>query len=134
AYSGAAIHNCLPAPYKECTMDLRALSIFSAIALFSLAAPGAPLVASKHIAASPYPQEVSQQYTTDDGLPSNDVRALTITRDGNVYAATAKGLATWTGERWEPVFLNPGGLQLVIASGNQLYVAANNNIIASRTA
>ena len=47
-----------------------------------------------------HPQLVRQFYTTADGLPGDDIRAVTVTRDGIVFASSGSGLARLDGERW----------------------------------
>lgn len=46
--------------------------------------------------------------TTQDGLPSNSIRALAQTTDGVIWAWTEDGLAHWTGERFLPLALPLG--------------------------
>ena len=41
-------------------------------------------------------EEVRRAYTTKENLPSNDVRSIAITASGDVYAATAQGLARFS--------------------------------------
>lgn len=48
-----------------------------------------------------FPQEHSEFFTTEEGLPSDDVRDVWITRDGEVFAHTAAGLAVFKDGRWE---------------------------------
>lgn len=47
-----------------------------------------------------YRQESRVEYTTANGLPSNDVRSVQINTSGRVVAITEKGAAVWTGDRW----------------------------------
>lgn len=47
-----------------------------------------------------FPQEVAVKYTTDDGLPSNDVQSVYIGTDGLAYAETASGWAVLKNGRW----------------------------------
>src|SRR5437867_10558638 len=39
-------------------------------------------------------------FTIADGLPANDILAVTATREGAVLATTGKGLVRLEGERW----------------------------------
>src|SRR5437867_7949274 len=53
----------------------------------------------------PYPtgshlQLVRSFFTSSNGLPADDVRAVTVTRDGIVLAAAGNALARLEGERW----------------------------------
>ena len=43
------------------------------------------------------------EFTTESGLPSNDVTGLTETNDGTVWAVTTKGIAWYDGFQWHPV-------------------------------
>src|SRR5579871_6739756 len=57
------------------------------------------LLIASHAAA--FEQEVARKFTTQDGLPSNDVIAVAVI-DGKVLAKTAKGVAKFTQGRWIP--------------------------------
>jgi len=46
------------------------------------------------------PQYNSRLWQTDDGLPHNTVQAITQTRDGYLWVATADGLARFDGLRF----------------------------------
>ncbi|MHC1769378.1 MAG: triple tyrosine motif-containing protein [Verrucomicrobiia bacterium] len=56
-------------------------------------------------------ERLIQVYTTDDGLPANDVRAVCAAPDGGIWAATSLGLAGWREGRWTPHLV--GGLRTV---------------------
>jgi hypothetical protein len=45
-------------------------------------------------------QLVRQFYTAADGLPADQIRAVIVTRNGRVFAATPKGLVGFDGARW----------------------------------
>jgi hypothetical protein len=47
-----------------------------------------------------YPQLVRQFYTTRDGLPSEEVRAIAITREGVVLAAVGDAVVKYENGRW----------------------------------
>ena len=42
-----------------------------------------------------------QVITSRDGLPDDNIKALTITTSGSVWAATGKGLSSWTNGSWQ---------------------------------
>src|SRR6185503_19552018 len=72
--------------------------------LSSLALATMTTQCAEHLTA-PYPtgkhlQLVRQFYTTADGLPGEDIRAVTVTRKGLVFAASGSGVARLDGERW----------------------------------
>jgi hypothetical protein len=48
----------------------------------------------------PFAQEFRTAYTTDNGLPSNDVRALLCTKNGQVIAATTNGVVRLENGKW----------------------------------
>ncbi len=45
-------------------------------------------------------QRVRRFFTSADGLPADEVRAVTVTREGLVLVAAGKSLAQWEGDRW----------------------------------
>lgn len=96
--------------------------------LTAISAKAAPEVRSKHVKVENYLQEMRTAYTKADGLPSDDVRAITITQDGTVYAGTAAGLAKWTEGGWETVFQIADGIEEMLADGNKLYVATSTGL------
>jgi len=56
-------------------------------------------------APAPFPtgshrQLVRDFYTTADGLSADDIRAVAVTRDGIVFAASGSGVARLNGDRW----------------------------------
>ncbi len=46
-----------------------------------------------HVEIGKFAQEVARHYTTQDGLPSNDIVAVHLTRSGTIWAQTDKGWA-----------------------------------------
>ncbi len=72
-----------------------------------------------------FQQEVSREFTTADGLPSSDVRGIAITASGDVYAATALGLARFADGHWSVVAAQGVAVERVVASGDDVeYVSA----------
>lgn len=57
-----------------------------------------------------YDGDTWKTYTTEDGLPSNDVYAITTGNDSSVYVSTDTGIAVFDGLRWETVYQQYGGL------------------------
>ena len=51
---------------------------------------------------SSFEQHVHRSYTTEDGLPDNDVRRIGIDSQGVLVAVTAKGTVFFDGDRWLP--------------------------------
>lgn len=47
-----------------------------------------------------HPQLVHRFFTTTDGLPADDVRAVAVNRDGAVITASAGVVARLQGDRW----------------------------------
>nr|HPJ99746.1 hypothetical protein [Candidatus Hydrogenedentota bacterium] len=56
-----------------------------------------------HVKIGRFPQEVASVFTTADGLPSDDVRAVCLDAQGAVYAQTAAGWAVFQDGRWTAV-------------------------------
>ena len=56
--------------------------------------------------AGPFPQEVRTFYTTDNGLPSNNVKELAWF-NGRVTAITDEGPHVFDGEKWEIISIDP---------------------------
>jgi hypothetical protein len=61
-------------------------------------------------------QLVRQFYTTGDGLPADEIRAVTVTRDARVFAATPKGLVGLDAGRWGNQS-GPSGVAALFAPG-----------------
>ncbi|MBN1604870.1 MAG: hypothetical protein JW915_24905 [Chitinispirillaceae bacterium] len=60
-------------------------------------------------------------YTSENGLPDNDVRDLMIAPDGKVWIATAKGAASFDGSSWKTYTAADG-----LSSDNTKAVAADS--------
>ncbi len=54
------------------------------------------------IATGAFKQQVHRAYTTDQGLPDNDVRRIGRDVHGAIVVETAKGTAVFDGDRWRP--------------------------------
>src|SRR2546430_2877183 len=72
---------------------------------------GAPMLAGHTFEPTPeskslpyptgsYLQRVRKFFTSADGLPGDDIQALTVTREGVAFAAASNQLARLQGERW----------------------------------
>lgn len=48
-----------------------------------------------------YPQEVAVMYSEKNGLPSNDVQTVSVGKDGQICAVTAKGIALFADGGWK---------------------------------
>ena len=81
---------------KSCVL---LLAIF--LTAFSVRAAESPSVP-----VGTYNQETRTFYSQHDGLPSDDVRAVVVTRDDKVYAATAAGLAQFHDGAWKTIVEN----------------------------
>ncbi len=81
-------------------------------------------------------------FTTESGLPDNNVSAITEGRDGTPWAATRNGLAWYDGYRWRSVqgdgapplpatIMVPYGQEEILAlMGNRLYRASRGSMSA----
>jgi hypothetical protein len=76
-------------------------------------------------------QLVRKFYTAADGLPDDDVRAVTVTRNGTVLVACAKGLTHLDGERWVKE-IGPAGVTALFApaEGPDAMAGATNGVWA----
>lgn len=61
-------------------------------------------IATEKAGISMYNGTQWKTYTTDDGLPSNEIFGLTIDREGVPFAATWEGVAMFTGTRWDEAY------------------------------
>src|SRR5207244_13218819 len=84
----------------------------------------------------PYPtgshlQLVRSFFTSSNGLPADDVQAVTVTRDGIVLAAAGDALARLEGERWSKQN-GPSGVSALFApiQGPNALAGASNGIWA----
>ena len=53
-----------------------------------------------HVTIGRFPQEVVTAYTVADGLPSNDVKAIYLDKNGTTWADTAQGWARLQASKW----------------------------------
>lgn len=92
-------------------------------------AHGTPLASSASIAVGTYPQEMRTAYTMADGLPSDDVLSVAVTKNGEVFAGTSKGLAKFDGKVWRRVEeLPPNPVTVLQPTLGGLYAAIGNEI------
>ncbi len=61
--------------------------------------------------------EVATTFTTDDGLPDNDVLSVAVTSNDVVYAGTAQGLARFQDGKWVQATDYNGPVKLLDADG-----------------
>ena len=76
-----------------------------------------------YVSVGVFQQEQRIFYSVEDGLPSNDIRDIAATEDGTVFAATAQGLAVFTGDEWSVVEqMEHVDVWMLAAKGNKLAV------------
>jgi hypothetical protein len=93
------------------------------------APPAAPKPRIPGVHVSKVVAEIRTVATTADGLPSDDVSSVAITTAGEIYAATARGLARFAGGKWSAVrelsapvnLLSPIRGGVFAASGGKLW-------------
>lgn len=68
--------------------------------LFCIASHGYVVAESLPRELGPYYQEVAVEFTTDDGLPASDVRAIDQAKDGSIWAETSEGWAVFREGKW----------------------------------
>lgn len=88
---------------------------------------GRPAVASLRVGV--FPEEVSRAYTTKENLPSNDVRSIAITASGDVYAATARGLARFSAGTWTTVAAEGAGGEEVAVNGYEVWFISAGKLV-----
>ena len=69
-----------------------------------------------------FEQEIHSVYTTEHGLPDVDIRTVLAGSGGEVYAATASGLAKFDNGKWLAIGKFEGDVKLLASNGTQLYV------------
>jgi hypothetical protein len=94
-----------------------------------------------HVKIGKYPQEVATRYTSDEGLPSDDVKAVHLGTDGSVWVETAKGWATLKGETWSASkapstgslvgYVDAGAIAKLPDGVNQLAVDSKGHVVAA---
>jgi hypothetical protein len=95
----------------------------------SISAAGSPLNGSE----GRFPQLVRTFVTTKEGLPSDNVQAVTIGRDGEVYAVAGGAVACEAGGRWQRM-AGPAEVKALFApgSGTVCLAAAQDGVWALR--
>ncbi|MGD0226333.1 MAG: hypothetical protein ABSF71_28730 [Terriglobia bacterium] len=84
-------------------------------------------VAGVHVGV--FPEEVSRTYTTNDGVPSDDVRSIAITASTDVYAATTRGLARFSAGTWTTIAANGEAVEQVAARGNDVWFISGGKLV-----
>lgn len=91
-----------------------------ALGLFTTVLGAFPVVAELPIDAGRFDQVIHTPYTTEQGLPSNDVRQVVCNADGTVYVQTAAGLACFDGVGWKSVEPNAAIAALFLSPAERL--------------
>ncbi|PCJ65727.1 MAG: hypothetical protein COA73_02205 [Candidatus Hydrogenedentota bacterium] len=111
-------------------VDMKNLSLFVTILLLFVS--GTVLADPPSVTIGRFPQEVPVSYTTDDGLPSDDIQSIHVATNGSVYAETDMGWAILELDRWsttaEPDLTSLGNTQS-IKDANQVARRKNGNIV-----
>ncbi|MGO8814870.1 MAG: hypothetical protein ACLQVG_09480 [Terriglobia bacterium] len=101
--------------------------------LLAIAAPQAfpqqavkPAVASVRVGE--FLEETSRAYTTKGNLPANDVLSIAITASGEVYAATARGLARLSAGTWTTVGAEGAAVEQVATKGNIVWFISRGKL------
>ncbi|MFB3826378.1 MAG: hypothetical protein ACE15B_06395 [Bryobacteraceae bacterium] len=93
------------------------------------------LVATLSAWGAPFDQQVRRFYGAADGLPSEDVSAIAAS-GGEVYAATPRGLARFSGGKWSVVLARPVSLaglyngRVLAVSEGWLYIDGRRTVEA----
>jgi hypothetical protein len=110
------------------------LLVFANMAVFAAAE-------SPDVKIGRFSQEVVACFTVEDGLPSNDVQAVRLGVDGQVFAETRKGWAVYWKGKWstcgEPDvkmlagYVDPARYATIVDRVNQVVEGANGRLIAA---
>jgi hypothetical protein len=95
---------------------------FASIALAAFTAVPAPAVTGETFRA-----ETRSVFTTADGLPSDDVRAVAL-RDGRLFAVTEAGSALFSQGRFEPAASAPPQADVAVAADGRQARAAKDGL------
>jgi len=76
-----------------------------------------------------FPEEVHKTYTVNEGLPSNDVRSIAVTTSGEVYAATARGLARYSAGKWTTIAAEGKAVDQVAAKGDDVWFISGGKLV-----
>ena len=100
---------------------IRLISIHNFLVLFLFA--NSP----NSLSVGTFLQEQRLIFNSDNGLPSNDIRGVTSTNDGNVFIATAKGLIVYSNNEWITIDgLENIDIWLLASNGNEVALLGGN--------
>jgi hypothetical protein len=85
-----------------------------------------PAVASVRVGE--FLEEASRTYTTKEHLPADDVRSIAIAASGDVYAATAGGLARFSAGAWTTVAAEGTAVEQVATKGNKVWFISRGKL------
>jgi hypothetical protein len=86
-----------------------------------------PAVAGMRVGV--FKEEVQRTYTAKDGVPSDDVRSIAVTASGDVYAATARGLARFSAGKWSTAAADGEAVEQVAASGDDVWFISAGKMV-----
>jgi hypothetical protein len=75
-----------------------------------------------------FPKEVRSAFTTSNGLPSDHVNSVVARGAGDVWAATAKGVARFDGNAWRSVRGLQGDARLLATDGDDFVVTVGRKV------
>ncbi len=101
--------------------------IVSPVAALTFAQEGADGARLEGVDVGTFDAEVRTVYTSQHGLPSDDVRTVAVTPEG-VYAGTTQGLVRLANGTWSVVPDLPKEVYLASSSGTGLLVAAGDAV------
>lgn len=81
-----------------------------------------------------------QNWQIEDGATDNNIRMITQQADGAILLATSSGLATFDGQRFQPLPLEPGGLTsneavnaVILGHNDDLWIGTDSRGVLHRT-
>jgi hypothetical protein len=92
-------------------------------------AAGMTVCSAQGVQVGRFPQEVRTFYTSSQGLPSDDVRAVAVAADVAVYAATSQGLARFDNGHWVSVAERGRSVEQVAAGPDAVWYVAGGSLL-----
>jgi hypothetical protein len=112
---------------------MKSLSVI-VISIISLALHSAFAASNAGVKVGVFQEEVSRKFTAADGLPSIDVRSIAVASSGDIYAATAQGLARFSGGHWSVVAAQGAAVEQVAVGDDDVAFISGGKLLRLRGA
>ena len=80
-------------------------------------------------AMTEYFQKFQIRYTTEDGLPSNDIRALALERKQRLWVATSEGLSVFENDTWKTALSIRGITALHVSQSGEVWIGVGPTLV-----